>query len=125
MTTIYTNCRSPHVNNYILDFSLEYKLVNWYVPRQWIGPPCAPHLLLLGDPLPAAVSHAFSPPSRPRDECSRVLGADSLWALGHAKIKTGASSGLRASLTSGQCDILKGQFHEISKICLKKVKVIQ
>ncbi len=71
--------------------------------REWTGPTCASHLLLLGDPLPAAASHAFSPPSRPRDQRSRVLlRADSLWALGHAKIKTGASSGLHASLTSGQ-----------------------
>ncbi len=96
---------------FLIFFFLNINLWTGTVPtyRQWTGPTCASDLLLLGDPLPAAVSHAFSPPSRPR----RVLRADSLWALGHSQIQTGASSGLRASLTSGQCHILKGQFHEI------------
>ncbi len=83
--------------------------------RQWTGPPCASDLLLLGDPLPAAASHAFSPPSRPRDQRGRVLRTHSLWAPGHAEIQTGASSGLHASLTSGQSHILKGQLDETGK----------
>jgi hypothetical protein len=116
ITTLYTICRSPHAKNYILFIFLLNVNLWTGTSRQWTGPTCASDLLLLGDPLPAAVGHAFSPPSRPRDRCSRVLlRADSLWALGHAKIQTGASSGLHASLSSGQCDILKWHFQEIGK----------